>query len=346
MLLGVALLSPSLAMLFPTRIRHGVLTATLFLLATISGLIAASPGAGMTLAVLHPVLLAGALSNGAPRERRHPSAWHDIFPARTALFGLWLGMPAVSWVALVFNAGGAFHVAALATLLSGAWWMLRDGARSIGTWEDAVDHGARGRLPFPRHASRWLVGPLSAIALMYAALFSVFSHAHAYLESGGKLDASSVSFLLVVFGIGGVFGAFALTRWRHDLAPTVMSLHPMALAATYLLLFLFGRTPGMASFAVIFLWGAVHTAGMLMTRPLLSPLAHRRRDVAAALHITAAAVGALAGVAAANCLGRVLGVEAFVICGSLLSLAAFVVVSTQLAEPLLMSAIVAKSRTE
>ncbi len=352
MLISAALLAPLLAMMSPVRVRHGMLSATLFLLATASCVIAGRspaevPGgyAGPTFAMLHPVLLAGALSNGAPREQRHPSTWHGVFPARTSLLGLWLGMPMVSWLASMFASPALFRVAALLTAVAGGWLLVRDGAASTsrgvsGEVRETDDVPGSRHVPFP------LLGPVLAIALQYAAMFSVFSHAHVYLASGGDLDAAAVGFLMVVFGIGGVFGAFALGRWMTHLPRTVTCLHPMALAASFLLLNLFARNSGMSSFAVVFVWGAVHTTGMLLTRLLLGRLAQRRRDSAAALHITVAAGGALVGVALANGLGRAYGPEAFVLCGSLLSLAAFVVISLQIAFEARVPVIVSRSRTE
>lgn len=351
-LILVALLAPLLAMMSPVRVRHGMLSATLFLLATASCVIAGrSPAevsgdyAGPTFAMLHPVLLAGALSNGAPRAQRHPSTWHGVFPSRTSLLGLWLGMPMVSWLASMVSSPEVFRVAALLTVVTGAGLLMRDGVVSTPR---VLDREVRERDEGPGSVRDpfGLVGPLLAIALQYAAMFSVFSHAHVYLESGGDLDAAAVSFLLVVFGIGGVFGAFALGRWMTHMPRTVTCLHPMALAASFLLLNLFARNSGMSSFAVVFVWGAVHTTGMLLTRLLLGQLAHRRRDTAAALHITVAAGGALVGVALANGLGRAYGPEAFVLCGSLLSFAAFVVISLQISREARVPAIVSRSRTE
>lgn len=351
-LISIALLAPALAMVSPARVRHGMLSATLFLLATVSCVLAGNAAgevAGVstapTLAVLHPVLLAGALSNGAPREVRHPSTWHGVFPARTALLALWLGMPMVSWLSLIFATPTVFHVAALLTVMAGAGLLVRDGVGQDDRG-DAAWFAAASDVATVPHGTRALIRPLLAVALQYAAMFSVFSHACVYLESGGQLDASSASFLMVVFGIGGVFGAFALGRWMQRLPRTVMCLHPMALAVSFLLLNLFARNPGMSSFAVVFIWGAVHTTGMLLTRLLLGPLAQKRRDTAAALHITMAAGGALVGVALANVLGRMYGTEAFIVCGSLLSLAAFVVISQQIAKEAQVAMIVARSRTE
>jgi len=333
-----------------------VLVSTLFGLATLGCIFTGTPhlqigignmrGLGSVLASLHPVMLAAALSNGAPREQRPASTWQGVFPARTSLLGLWLGMPMMTWLSTTFASPRIFQLAALGTVAIGAVILLRDDSHLRGPARFQDTHLILRPWRHGTHRLAAIWRPALAIALQYAALFAVYSHAHLFLESGGRIDAQTSAFLMVIFGMGGVFGALSISRWMQPLTRALLCLHPMALAAAYVLLFTLGRESGMWSFFVVALWGAVHTTGMLLSRLLLGQPYRNRRDSMASLHVTMAAGGAVAGTSLSQILGREFGPDAIVMCGAALSFLAFVAIGSHVAQQMVVRPIVARTPTE
>lgn len=350
------LLAPSLAICSPVRFRHAALVTTLFALATLGCLFAGQPdlriglgdlsGIGGALALLHPVMLAAALSNGAPREQRPASTWRGVFPARTSLLGLWLGLPMMTWLSTTFVSPWIFQIAAAVTAVIGAAILLRDDSRLREPPRLQDTHLILRPWRHGTHRIAVIWRPAVAIALQYAALFAGYSHSHLYLESSGRIDAQMSAFLMVIFGMGGVFGALVVSRWMQHFTRTLLCLHPMALAAAYVLLYVLGREPGMGSFFVVAFWGAVHTTGMLLSRLLLGQAYRNQRDSMAWLHVTMAAGGAVAGITLSQGLYRGFGPDAIVMCGAVLSFLTFVAVGSHVAQHTVTRSIVARSHTE
>jgi hypothetical protein len=117
LILVASLAMPLATMFSPAVKRTRLLTAVLFCLAVCSCLCAINPAFGTVFgspsfslslhpALLHPVFLAGAAYSATANDRPGGSPWQRIFAARSAWFGLVLGLPMATWLSTKFPPPG------------------------------------------------------------------------------------------------------------------------------------------------------------------------------------------------------------------------------------------------
>lgn len=159
-----------------------------------------------------------------------------------------VGVPLSTWIDARIFYEASFYFSALVNLVAaiGIWFILP----SAQNPKDAAGGGARAVLG---RAKVWL--SIVATVAVFAAMFSVYSYATAYLKQKTGLDGEMVSVLLVVFGIGGVGGNLLAGRWlgQHLLA-TVLG-YPIMRAIAYLVLVLFTSASMAEMLPVCLLWG-------------------------------------------------------------------------------------------
>jgi MFS transporter, DHA1 family, inner membrane transport protein len=349
LILAASLLMPLATIFSPAAKRTRLLTAVLFCLAVCSCLCAINPAFGTVFdlpsfslslhpALLHPVLLAGAVSSGGVNEGPVGLPWQGTSAARSALFGLVLGLPMATWLSTKVPQPVSFVAAAYLTAAIGIWMMLRHRRRSPA--HAAVTEMAPVRLT----GVIWV--SLAAIALQYAAMFSVFSNSLHLLTDQPAIDFPFASLLMVLFGFGGIAGALLAGGFLRKQPALTALIHPIALASVYVLLYLFAHGPDALTAVAVLSWGAAHSGGMLVTQSTLRSLAPETPDVMTALHVCAGSVGVLAGVAVAAAFASALGSTGFLLCGVGLAICSLAAVGTQLSRMDLDAPIVARDSTD
>lgn len=333
LILAASLVMPLATIFSPTSKRTRLLTAVLFCLAVCSCLCAINPAFGTAFglpsfslslhpALLHPVLLAGALSSATANDRPAGSTCHGAFAARGALFGLVLGLPMATWLSTKVPQPSSFVAAAYLTAAIGIWMMLRHRRRNSAS--AAVTKPAS-----PVRLTGVVRVSLAAIALQYAAMFSVFSNSLHLLTDQPAIDFPFASLLMVLFGVGGIAGALLAGEFLRKQPALTALIHPIALASVYVLLYLFAHGPDTLTAVAVLSWGAAHSGGMLVTQSTLRSLAPETPDVMTALHVCAGCVGVLAGVTVAAVFESALGSTGFLLCGVGLAICSLAAVATQ-----------------
>lgn len=350
LVLAASLLAPLAALRLPAANRTRLLTAVLFCLAVCSCLCASSQAFGSVFglasyslslhpALLHPVLLAGAVSSATAYDRPDSSLWRGAFAARGALFGLVLGLPMATWLSTKLPQPVSFVAAAHLTAAIGIWMMLRHRCRNP----------PHGLVTAPANLTRlsgvvW--ASLAATSLQYAAMFSVFSNSLHLLTDQPAIDFPSASLLMVLFGVGGIAGAGISARLLHNHPTLVARFYPAILALAYVLLYIFAHGPDVMTTTAVLGWGAVHSSGMLITYSTLRAVAPGKPDVTTALHVCAGCVGVLTGAAIAAAFSTVFGARGFLLCGISLAIFSLAAVVTQLSRMEVAATIVAPGSTE
>ncbi|WP_212677107.1 MFS transporter [Pandoraea sp. PE-S2R-1] len=312
--LVVATLGPVLVLISSRYDRKKVLVASLFGFAVCSALAAYAPNFPSLMALrvvpalLHPVFLSAAFTAAAslyPKEQRaHALALAFVGTS----MGLVLGVPATTWVADHVSYEASFLFCTALTGLSGVglWMMLPSQGKPV-----AMSFGHQ--LSVLRKPALWLT--MAATVTIFTAMFSVYSYAAEYLKRETGMDATTISLILVIFGVGGVLGnLFAGRLLARHLVKTTL-LHPVALGAAYLVLY-FGGSANVLSMAVIaVLWGAAHTSGLLVSQMWLTSETAEAPEFGTSLFVSAANGGVVLGSALGGVFIDHLGIAGVIGCG-------------------------------
>ncbi|MFM0226927.1 hypothetical protein PQR32_33675 [Paraburkholderia dipogonis] len=232
-----------------------------------------------------------------------------------------------------------FVAIAYLTAVIGIWMMLRH-RRSNESQSLAAEQGPLIRI------SRVMSLSLAATSLQYAAMFSVFSNSLHLLTDQPAIDFPSASLLMVLFGVGGIVGAVISGRLLRNYPTVVALIYPAVLALAYVLLYIFAHGPDVMTAAVVVVWGAAHSSGMLVTHSSLRAVGAGKPDVTTALHVCAGCVGVLTGVAMAAVFSAVFGTVGILLCGIALAIFSLATVATQLSRMEMDATIVALDSTE
>lgn len=246
-------------------------------------------------ALFHPVYFSLAMVAAAALYPPHESARAGAHAFTGTSMGMVLGIPLTTWIAAQYGYEASFLACAAVNLLAalGLHLFLPDTPHSAPP--------AYGRqLAILRKPALWF--NIAAAMLVFAAMFSVYAYAAAYLEQVAGLTARQTGLLLVVFGIGGVAGnLYAGRQLGRHLLRTVL-LQPLLLCLAYALLYRYAATAGWAIAVLALFWGAAHTSGLIVTQMWLSSEAREAPAFAIGVYIAAinlgVTVGALAGGAA------------------------------------------------
>ncbi|OBV41518.1 MFS transporter [Janthinobacterium psychrotolerans] len=271
-------------------------------------------------ALFHPVYFSLAMVAAAALYPPHESARAGAHAFTGTSMGMVLGIPLTTWIAAQYGYEASFLACAAVNLLAalGLYWFLPD-----------APHGAPpayGRqLAILRKPALWL--NIAAAMLVFAAMFSVYAYAAAYLEQVAGLTARQTGLLLVVFGIGGVAGnLYAGRQLGRHLLRTVL-LQPLLLCLAYALLYRYAGTGGWAIAVLALFWGAAHTSGLIVTQVWLSSEAREAPAFAIGVYIAAINLGVTAGALAGGAAIARYGMQGALAGGVLLAVLALAVIA-------------------
>ncbi|MDC8758120.1 MFS transporter [Janthinobacterium fluminis] len=297
--LVVAALGPFLVLLASRWRRKTVLVASLWLFAAVSALsayadsFAALMGWRLVAALCHPVYFSLAMVAAAalyPPAQASRAGAHALVGTS---MGMVLGIPMTTWVAAQYSYQASFLLCAAANAVAALGVMLWLPSAPAGA---ALPYGRQ--LAILRKPALWL--NIAAAVMIFAAMFSLYAYAAEYLRRETGMDGRMISAMLVIFGVGGVLGNLLAGSLLAGNAARTVLLHPLALAAAYLLLHYGAGQAGTAAMAAIALfWGAAHTSGLIVTQVWLTSEAREAPEFAVGVYISAinlgVTVGSLAG---------------------------------------------------
>jgi predicted MFS family arabinose efflux permease len=141
----------------------------------------------------------------------------------------------------------------------------------------------------------WLA--LAMTVAVFAAGFSVYSYATAYLARETGLGGEAIGGLLVVFGVGGVLGNLVAGRLLGRFPIATVLAYPLSVAAAYGVLLAFGSSSFLTMVPICLIWGAAHTAGLVVSQTWMTSSAPDAPEFATSLYLSAANVGVMLGAA-------------------------------------------------
>ncbi|MCD7034168.1 MFS transporter [Metabacillus sp. GX 13764] len=156
---------------------------------------------------------------------------------------------------------------------------------------------------------------ITAVILLNASVFGVYSYIAEYLESVTNMSSNIISVTLFVFGGANMLGNIAAGRMLTKNPMRSVTLFPLLLGAVYILVFFAGASL-IPMLLLTFLWGLL--AGGIMAninQYLISSSAPEAPDFANGLFISACNVGTTAGSAAGGFFIAQMGISSVILAG-------------------------------
>ncbi|WP_272948140.1 MFS transporter [Paenibacillus sp. A3] len=212
--------------------------------------------------------------------------------------GMVLGVPLTTYIADQFSYEASFLFCAIV-----------NGIAAAGIAVILPKTSAAPRVKYREQLSIlriWL--SIGAATFLFAAMFAVYSYSAEFLGQVMGLQERILSIMLVVFGVGGVAGnllagkLLGMNRLRTTLV------QPFVLAIAYFLLDS-GVTSLVLVTAVMLLWGAAHTSGLIVTQTLLTSEASEAPEFVNALYISFINLGVSIGSAVGGRFIAAAGIE-------------------------------------
>ncbi|MFF2011138.1 MFS transporter [Streptomyces sp. NPDC058195] len=244
--------------------RKRVLAASIAVFAVSNAVYALTTQYGVMLAfrvvpaLFHPVFFAVALASAA----RLVSA-KDATRATTTVFGgvtlgFAFGVPLTAYLADHLSLSAAFWFGALVNLL--AFLGILRFVPSMPV-ERRSSYGAQ--LSVLKRSGTWL--SIISVVLVFAAMFSVYGYFAEYLGQVTHMSGTWVSAMLMAFGVVMILGNFAFgSLLRRGPVRTAVA-YPVLCLLVYVLVYATG--PLFAPMvAVVLVWGAVHSGGLVVSQ--------------------------------------------------------------------------------
>ncbi|TXK85470.1 MFS transporter [Paenibacillus sp. N3.4] len=291
--LVIALLGPFMALLLTRFNRKNVMIMSLFIFAGSSLLSAYTPQFYMLMALriipalFHPVYFSLAFVSAVslyPKEKATQASAKAFIGTS---MGMVLGVPITAYLAGQFSFEASFIFCAIVNTAAGIGIAIM-----LPKTTNTEKLSYREQLGILRKVPLWI--NIGASTFIFAAMFSVYSYSAEYLGQVMGMSGNVISIMLVVFGVGGVAGNLIAGRLIGINMVKTTVLHPIALAISFLLLYLAGSA-FLPIFIIIILWGAAHTSGLIVTQIWLTSEAREAPEFATGLYISFINLGVTIG---------------------------------------------------
>ncbi|MET3293080.1 UNVERIFIED_CONTAM: DHA1 family inner membrane transport protein [Brevibacillus sp. OAP136] len=329
--LVVALFGPFMTLLVSAVNRKIILAAAVLLFAIANIVYAYTSSFWVMLAfrilpaILHPVFFSVALvtaSKLVPPEQSG-RAVTKVFAGVTVGFAF--GVPLTSYLADMFSLNVAFGFGAVVSLLAFA---------GIVTWLPSMPVGQKmsygKQLVILCKPTLWL--HIATVVFLFAAMFSVYSYFAEYLGQVTRMNGSWISIMLMAFGVIMIVGNFLFGSFMQKSATKTVLLYPLLFAAMYLLVYSFGFA-FLPMVAIVFIWGIVHSGGLIVGQSWLLAEAKEAPEFGNSLFVSFSNLGITVGTAIGGLFIAHLGIHQLIWSGIMFAALAFlsIVVKVKLA---------------
>ncbi|MFJ6011810.1 MFS transporter [Streptomyces sp. NPDC092952] len=262
--LVIAVSGPFTTLLASGIDRKKVLAAAIAVFAVSNAVYALTTQYGVMLAfrivpaLFHPVFFAVALASAA-----RLASGQDATRATTTVFGgvtvgFAFGVPLTSYLADHLSLAAAFWFGALVNLLA-----LLGILRFVPPMpvERRSSYGAQ--LSVLKRTGTWL--SIVSVVLVFASMFSVYGYFAEYLGQVTEMGGTWVSAMLMAFGVVMILGNFAFGGLLRRSPVRTAVAYPVLCLLVYVLVYAVG--PLLAPMvAVVLVWGAVHSGGLVVSQ--------------------------------------------------------------------------------
>ncbi|EON73107.1 MFS transporter [Lysinibacillus sphaericus] len=269
-------------------------------------------------AIFHPVFFSVALVTAAKlvSPEKSSKAVTKVFSGITVGFAF--GVPLTSYLAekISLEAGFLFGavVSAIAFIGILAW------LPSLPVTEK-LSYGKQ--LGILRKPQLWL--NIVTVIFIFAAMFSVYSYFAEYLSQVTKMNGSWISIMLMAFGTIMIFGNFLFGNLLHKSMTKTVIMYPLLFAVVYLFTYYLGSY-FIPMFVIVFIWGAVHSGGLIVSQVWLTTEASEAPEFGNSLFVSFSNLGIALGAAVSAWSISHFGIHNLIWVGILFSLLAFLLI--------------------
>ena len=175
-----------------------------------------------------------------------------IFNSGNALATV-VAAPLGSWLGSVVGWRGAFFCLVPVAIIAFVWQLLSLPSMSV------TRQTAASRNVFTLFRRRVVTLGMLGVGIFFMGQFTLFTYIRPFLETVTRVDAATVTLVLLVIGVAGFIGTTLIGRvLKRGFYPTLMAI-PVLMAITALALIAFGSQVAIVT-ALLGLWGLISTA--------------------------------------------------------------------------------------
>ena len=175
-----------------------------------------------------------------------------IFNSGNALATV-VAAPLGSWLGSVVGWRGAFFCLVPVAIIAFVWQLLSLPSMSV------TRQTAASRNVFTLFRRRVVTLGMLGVGIFFMGQFTLFTYIRPFLETVTRVDAATVTLVLLVIGVAGFIGTTLIGRvLKRGFYPTLMAI-PVLMAITALALIAFGSDVAIVT-ALLGLWGLISTA--------------------------------------------------------------------------------------
>ncbi|AHM64182.1 arabinose ABC transporter permease [Paenibacillus polymyxa] len=238
-------------------------------------------------AIFHPVFLSIALATAAQLVPADKSikAVNRVFLGLSAGFAF--GVPVTSYFADKISLEAAFLFGAVISFITFIGILVWLPSMPI---KDKMSFG--NQLSLLRKTKVWIAN--MAVVFFHATMFAVYSYFAEYLGQITRMNGSWISIMLLVFGVTMIVGNFLFGNFLHKSMKKTVILFPLLYTAIYLFVYFFGSYFLPMAF-IVFIWGAVHSGGIIISQALLMAESKEAPEFGNSLYVSFSNVGIALG---------------------------------------------------
>jgi predicted MFS family arabinose efflux permease len=181
-----------------------------------------------------------------------------------------------------------------------------------------------------RKPQLWLT--ILTVVVIFAAMFSVYSYFAEYLGQVSHMNGSWISMMLMAFGITMIAGNFLFGSLLQKSLTKTALLFPLIYTVIYLVIYYLGSC-FIPMTAFVFIWGAVHSGGLIISQALLMTEAKEAPEFGNSLFVSFSNVGITVGTSIGGWFISRLGIHQLIWCGIMFALLAFLLIVAKIALP-------------
>ncbi|GIP28119.1 MFS transporter [Paenibacillus sp. J23TS9] len=273
-------------------------------------------------AIFHPVFFSIALVTAAQlvSPEKSGQAVTKVFAGITVGFAF--GVPLTSYLAEQISLEAAFLFAAAVNAIAFAGILILLPSMPV---QEKMSYGKQ--LGILRKPAVWL--NIAAVSCIFAAMFSVYSYFAEYLGQVTHMSGSWISVMLMVFGVIMIVGNFLFGgSLQKNMIRTVVAF-PLLYLVIYLLIYALG-TSFVPMLFVVFLWGMIHSGGLIVSQTWLMTEVNEAPEFGNSLFVSFSNLGITLGSSLGGWIISRLGIHQLIWGGMLFAALAFVLILVKL----------------
>ncbi|BFH62681.1 MFS transporter [Paenibacillus azoreducens] len=274
-------------------------------------------------ALFHPIFFSIALTTAAslvPPERSG-KAVTQVLAGVTVGFAF--GVPITSYLATKISLGAAFLFGAMVSVIAFVGILVRLPSMPV---RERMSFGKQ--LGILRKPQLWLT--ILIVVMIFTAMSSVYSYFAEYLGEVTHMNGTWISVMLMIFGVTMIVGNFLFGYFLNKNMTKTVILFPLVYAVIYFFTYYFGSYFWPMAI-IVFVWGAVHSGGLILSQALLMIDAKEAPEFGNSLFVSFSNVGITVGTLIGGLFISQLGAHQLIWSGIMLLLIAFLLIMLKIA---------------